>query len=55
LKGILKDRQCDSNDKTEEVIALAWNDLTVDDVQSVFRIWMSRLAWIITIWRGVST
>jgi hypothetical protein len=44
LKEILKDREFNSSDEIEEAIADAWNDLTFDDVQSVFQNWMSRLA-----------
>jgi hypothetical protein len=36
LKGILKDREFHSHDEIEEAITMAWNDLTFDEVQSVF-------------------
>jgi hypothetical protein len=36
LKGILKDREFHSHDEIEEAIMMAWNDLTFDEVQSVF-------------------
>jgi hypothetical protein len=36
LKGILKDREFRSRDEIEEAITMAWNDLTFDEVQSVF-------------------
>jgi hypothetical protein len=32
LKGILKDREFHSHDEVEEAIAMAWNDLTFDEV-----------------------
>jgi hypothetical protein len=47
LTEILKDREFNSNDEIEQAIAEAWNDLTVDEVQSVFQNWTSRLAWVI--------
>jgi hypothetical protein len=47
LKGILKDREFHSHDEIEEAISMAWNDLTFDDVQSVFHSWMNRLRWVI--------
>jgi hypothetical protein len=43
LNGILNDREFHSHDEIEEVITMAWNDLTFDEVQSVFRNWMNRL------------
>jgi hypothetical protein len=47
LKGILKDREFVSSEEIEVAIADLWNDLTSDDVQSVFRHWMSRFTWVI--------
>jgi hypothetical protein len=47
LKGILKDREFHSHGETEEAITVAWNDLTFEDVQSIFYDWMHRLAWVI--------
>jgi hypothetical protein len=47
LKGILKDREFHSYDEIEDVITMAWNDLTFDEVQSVFHNWMNRLRWVI--------
>jgi hypothetical protein len=47
LKGILKDREFHSHDENEEVITMAWNYLTFDEVQSVFHNWMNRLRWVI--------
>jgi hypothetical protein len=47
LKGILKDRDFHSHDEVEEAITTAWNDLTLDEVQSVFHNWMNRLRWVI--------
>jgi hypothetical protein len=46
LKGILKDREFYSHDEIEEAIAMAWNDLTFDEVQSVSHNWMNRLRWV---------
>jgi hypothetical protein len=37
----MKDLDLNSNDEIEEAIALAWNDLTFDDMQSIFHHWMS--------------
>jgi hypothetical protein len=47
LKGILKDREFVSSEAIEIAIADVWNCLTSDDVQIVFRNWMSRLTWVI--------
>jgi hypothetical protein len=46
LKQILRDRGFSSSDEIEDAIAQAWNDLTFDKVQSVFRDWIRRLAWV---------
>jgi hypothetical protein len=43
----MKDREYHSHDKIEEAITVAWNDLTFEDVQSIFYHWMCRLAWVI--------
>jgi hypothetical protein len=47
LKRVMKDHWLNSNNEIEEVIASARNELTFDDVQSVFRNWTSRLANVI--------
>jgi hypothetical protein len=47
LKGVLKDREFNSSDKIEEAITNVWDELTFDEVQSVFHNWMSGLAWVI--------
>jgi hypothetical protein len=47
LKGILKDQEFNSSDEIEEAITRPWDDLTFDNVQSVFQNWMILLAWII--------
>jgi hypothetical protein len=47
LKGILKDRELVSSEEIEVANPDVWNSLTSDDVQSVFRHWMSRLTWVI--------
>jgi hypothetical protein len=36
LKGIMKDREFHSHEEIEGAITMAWNDLTVEDVQSIF-------------------
>jgi hypothetical protein len=41
LKGIQEDRELHSHDEIEEAITMAWNDLTFDEIQSVFRNWMN--------------
>jgi histone-lysine N-methyltransferase SETMAR len=46
LKQILRDREVSSNDEIEDAIAQVWNDLTFDDVQSMFRDWIPRLVWV---------
>jgi hypothetical protein len=43
LKRVLKDREFASNEEIEVAIADVWNGLASDDVQSVFRNWMSLL------------
>jgi hypothetical protein len=47
LKGILKDQEFHWHDEIEEAITMAWNDLTFDEVQSVFHNWVNRLRWAI--------
>jgi hypothetical protein len=47
LKGILKNRDFHSHDEIEEAITMAWNDLTFDEVQSIFHNSMNRLRWVI--------
>jgi hypothetical protein len=47
LKGILKNREFHSHDEIEEAITMAWNDVTFDEIQSVFHNRMNRLRWII--------
>jgi hypothetical protein len=47
LKEILKDRKFHSHDEVKEAITMAWDDLTFDEVQSVFHNWMNRLRWVI--------
>jgi hypothetical protein len=36
LKGALKDHEFSSSDEIEEVITKVWDELTFDEVQSVF-------------------
>jgi hypothetical protein len=43
----MKDREFHSHDEIEEAIAVAWNGLTFEDVQSVFYNWMCRFALVI--------
>jgi hypothetical protein len=38
----MKDREFHSHDDIEEAITVAWNDLTFEDVQSIFYDWMGR-------------
>jgi hypothetical protein len=47
LKGIMKDGECHSHEEIEEAITMAWNDLTFEDVQSIFYDRMRRFAWVI--------
>jgi hypothetical protein len=47
LKGILKDRAFHSHEEIEEAMTVAWNDLSFEDVQSIFYDWLCRLAWVI--------
>jgi hypothetical protein len=45
LKRIPRDGKFSSSDEIEDAIAQVWNDLTFDDIQSVFWDWIRRLAW----------
>jgi CelD/BcsL family acetyltransferase involved in cellulose biosynthesis len=45
-KQILRDREFSSSDEIEDAIAQAWNDLTFDDVQTVFPDWIWRFIWV---------
>jgi hypothetical protein len=45
LKGIMKDRKFHFHEEIEEAITVAWNDLTFEDVQSIFYDWMRGLRW----------
>jgi hypothetical protein len=47
LKRILKDRNLNSNDGMKDVIPSAWNDLTFDDGQGLFRNWKNPLPRIL--------
>jgi histone-lysine N-methyltransferase SETMAR len=47
LKEVLKDREFSSSDEIEEAITKVWDDLTFDQVQSVFHEWIRRLTWVI--------
>jgi hypothetical protein len=46
LKQILRDREFSLSDEIEDAIAQVWNDLTLEDVQSVFRNWIRPLGWV---------
>jgi hypothetical protein len=46
LKQILRDREFSSSDESEDAIAQVWNNLTFDDIQSVFWDWIRRFAWV---------
>jgi hypothetical protein len=43
----MKDREFHSHDEIEEAITVAWNDLSFEEVQSIFYDWMPSLAWVI--------
>jgi hypothetical protein len=43
----MTDREFHSHEEIEEAITVAWNDLTFEDVQSIFYDWMRRLALVI--------
>jgi hypothetical protein len=47
VKRNLECQAFNSRDEIEETIARIRDNLTFDDVQSVFQNWMSRLAWVI--------
>jgi hypothetical protein len=44
LKGVLKDRELNSNNEIEEVITKVWDKFTPNEVQSVFHNWTSSFA-----------
>jgi hypothetical protein len=46
LKQILGGREFSSSDEIEDTIAHVWDDLTLDDVQIVFRDWVRALVWV---------
>jgi hypothetical protein len=43
----MKDREFPSHEDLEEAITVTWNDITFEDVQSIFYDSMRRLAWVI--------
>jgi hypothetical protein len=47
LKEVLKDRESNSSDETEEAIPKTRDEFTFGEMQGVFHNWMSRLAWVI--------
>jgi hypothetical protein len=47
LKGVLKNCEFNSSDEIEEAITKIWDELTFDEVQSVFHNEVIRLAWVI--------
>jgi hypothetical protein len=47
LKGVLKDREFNSSDEIEEAIMKVRNELTFNEVQSIFHNEMSHLACVI--------
>jgi hypothetical protein len=47
LKRILNGCESNSSDEIEEAITKVWDELTFDEVQSVFHNWTSRLTWVI--------
>jgi hypothetical protein len=47
LKGIQTDQEFNSSDEIEEAITRIWDDLTFDNVQSIFQNWISCPAWVI--------
>jgi hypothetical protein len=44
LNGVLKNRELNSGDEIEEAITKVWDEFTLDEAQSVFHNWMTRLA-----------
>jgi hypothetical protein len=47
LEGVVKDREFNSSDETEDMTTKVWDELTFDEVQSVFHNWMPHFAWVI--------
>jgi hypothetical protein len=47
LKAVLKDREFNPSDETEEALMKVGHQFTFDEVQSVFHNWTNHFAWII--------
>jgi hypothetical protein len=47
LKGVSKGREFNSSDEIEGAIPKVGGELIFNEVQRVFRNWMSRLAWVV--------
>jgi hypothetical protein len=45
LEEVLKGREFKLSHEIEEVIEKVWDELTFNEVQSVFHNWIGRLAW----------
>jgi hypothetical protein len=46
LKGVWKDREFNSSNEIAEAVMKVWDEVTFDEMQSVFHDWMIRLAWV---------
>jgi hypothetical protein len=46
LEQILRNREFFSSDEIEDAITQVSNDLTFDDIPSMFRVWIRGLAWV---------
>jgi hypothetical protein len=47
LKHKMKEREIQSQPVILSTVAKMWNDLTFEDVQSLFQEWMAGLTWVI--------
>jgi hypothetical protein len=43
----LKEQELSTSDEIIKAIATIWNDITVEELQSVFSEWIQRVTWVI--------
>jgi hypothetical protein len=47
LKKKLKEQELSTSDEILEAITTIWNDVTFEELQSGFSIWIQRVTWVI--------
>jgi histone-lysine N-methyltransferase SETMAR len=47
LKEKLQEQELSASDEIIEVITTIWNDITFEELQSVFSEWIQRVTWVI--------